>query len=178
MRQVHRQTNRELLDLLNHLWLGRALTWEEVGRLEDHASEVENAITLYARKQDVERRNLDEFERLDGDIVSYECIDKFQHQRRLHPHLEELGKRRYGSHALKALQDHRCSTSLQLRVGMSVILLHNLSVQRKLVNGSRGVIVGFIDRDGTCVPREREWRHEPAETNQAHEDYRGSLNGS
>lgn len=181
LRQVHRQTSGELLDLLNYLWLGRALTWEEVERLEDNVTAVDNAITLYARKEDVEAHNHREFERLNGEIVSYECLDKFEHQWKLHPHLGEFGDREWRSHALKALRDHRYTMSLQLRVGMPVILLHNLSVQEGLVNGSQGKIVGFVHCNDTRAPRERERRHEPnydPETNHNHEDFRGSMNGS
>lgn len=149
LRHVHRQTNREFLELLNQLWLGRALKWTEAKRLEDHVHGVKNAVTLYGMRKHVKEHNDREFRKLPGPAVCYEGLDNFNRQHDLHPELFGLGKRVYRSNELAALREHKYNYDLQLKVGMPVILLTNLDVQRGLVNGSQGMVVDFIDADNS-----------------------------
>jgi ATP-dependent DNA helicase PIF1 len=45
------------------------------------------------------------------------------------------------------IKDSRANRYLQLAIGCQVILTHNLNVSGKLVNGSKGVVIGFDEDD-------------------------------
>ena len=46
--------------------------------LLNHASEAENAIEIYARRQDVDRVNNENISRLPSQAISYKCVDFFE----------------------------------------------------------------------------------------------------
>ncbi len=60
-----------------------------------------------------------------------------------HMDLKSLEERDPEDGSLTSLNEHRFERHIELREGMLVVLLTNLSIQDGLVNGSQGVITGF-----------------------------------
>ena len=102
------------------------------------------------RRNEVESENLRNFNQLSGSPKEYECLDLFIWRSKDEPELKKKGALKYPGRTdgpLLALKDHRFEERIQLRVGMLVILLANLSAEEGLVNGSQGRIIGFEPYD-------------------------------
>jgi ATP-dependent DNA helicase PIF1 len=84
---------------------------------------------LYPLKVDVKQENLQKLNALGANIVTFTSVDKAD------------------SHAHRFMLDHmRFEKELQLCVGAQVMLIKNLDTMRGLVNGAKGVVVGFHSR--------------------------------
>ena len=81
---------------------------------------------LYARNRNVDAINSEHLQQLEGEVFRYEARD-------------------YGSPSQIRFMNQNCPAQqvLDLRVGAQVMLLKNVAVARGLVNGARGVVVGF-----------------------------------
>lgn len=77
---------------------------------------------------DVDIINQRQLDKLEGESMYYRAVDS-------HPHLA-------------GLLDSNCASSreLLLKVGAQVILNKNVDVSKGLVNGARGVVLGFVPR--------------------------------
>ncbi|XP_052568550.1 ATP-dependent DNA helicase PIF1 [Peromyscus californicus insignis] len=138
--EVWRQADRTFISLLQAVRLGRCS--DEVTRqLRATAAHKVGrdgivATRLCTHQDDVALTNEKRLKELPGEIHSFEAIDS-------EPELART-------------LDVQCPASrvLQLKLGAQVMLVKNLSVSRGLVNGARGVVVGF-ESEGRGLPQVR-----------------------
>lgn len=83
----------------------------------------EEPTLLRSRNIDVDKINNEKLDKIDGDEIIYKAVDKGIF------------------HTL--LKDCMASEILKLKIGAQVMLIKNLDVERKLVNGSKGIIDRF-----------------------------------
>jgi ATP-dependent exoDNAse (exonuclease V) alpha subunit len=92
---------------------------------------------IYSLNRDVETVNMQELEKLEGDIVAYECNDviipknKENHNFHVHEYTEFL--------------DTVAEREIYLKEKAQVMLTTNLDVESGLTNGSRGVVMSCED---------------------------------
>ncbi|XP_062996335.1 ATP-dependent DNA helicase PIF1 isoform X1 [Elgaria multicarinata webbii] len=138
--EVRRQTDREFISLLNAVRLGRCT--EEVTRqlalTATHRVERDGilATRLCTHKDDVELTNARQLQELSGEQRSFKAVDS--------------------DPGLVKTLDAQCPVSsvIELKQGAQVMLTKNLDVSRGLVNGARGVVIGF-ETEGKGLPKVR-----------------------
>ncbi|KAI6812394.1 hypothetical protein KC332_g3505 [Hortaea werneckii] len=150
--QVHRQTNDEFKRILFRLWLGKQLTSGEIRLLNDHEYTGIGPVKLYSTRNEVTEENLKEMRKLPERKIRYTALDRFDHNKD-HTHLEYKGGRQENRKHLVGLQDHKYDPYVELKLGMRVMLLANLDVERGLVNGSVGTVIAFKRHDEAELPR-------------------------
>ncbi|XP_040912193.1 ATP-dependent DNA helicase PIF1 [Toxotes jaculatrix] len=127
--EVRRQTDQSFISLLQAVRVGR-VTEEVTAKLMESAyHHIERdgilATRLCTHKDDVELTNDSKLQQLPGSVRVFEALDS-------DPAL------------VKTIDAHSpVSRLIQLKVGAQVMLTKNLDVSRGLVNGARGVVVGF-----------------------------------
>ncbi|GAB0193053.1 ATP-dependent DNA helicase PIF1 [Grus japonensis] len=127
--EVRRQTDKTFVSLLSAVRLGRCT--EEVTRLlmqtASNRSEHDGilATRLCTHKDDVEVTNERRLQQLSGKVHTFEALDS--------------------DPMLVKLIDAQCPVGgrVELKLGAQVMLAKNLDVSQGLVNGARGVVVGF-----------------------------------
>ncbi|XP_074764260.1 ATP-dependent DNA helicase PIF1 [Athene noctua] len=127
--EVRRQTDKTFISLLSAVRLGRCT--EEVTRqlMQTAANRSERdgilATRLCTHKDDVEITNERCLQQLSGEVHTFEALDS--------------------DPMLVKLIDAQCPVGgrVELKLGAQVMLAKNLDVSRGLVNGARGVVVGF-----------------------------------
>ncbi|XP_056211919.1 ATP-dependent DNA helicase PIF1 [Falco biarmicus] len=127
--EVRRQTDKTFVSLLSAIRLGRCT--EEVTRqlMQTAANRSERdgilATRLCTHKDDVEITNERCLQQLSGEVHAFEALDS-------DPELVKL-------------IDAQCPVGgrVELKLGAQVMLAKNLDVSQGLVNGARGVVVGF-----------------------------------
>ncbi|EFW98921.1 ATP-dependent DNA helicase pif1 [Grosmannia clavigera kw1407] len=134
---------------------------------------------LFPTNREAEDVNYREFSKLPGPLRVYWCRDTFVWRgRKNDPNMRAKGRRympfvppnilwmadvpRESEEGvfvaspirgpLGSLKDHRYEEVLELKVGMLVMLLANISLQTGLCNGSQGIVCGFSDLDETGKP--------------------------
>lgn len=129
LKEVRRQTDKTFIAMLQAVRLGRCPE-EVANQLINTASRKIDrdgilATRLCTHKDDVEFTNEKRLQRLPGEMLTFEAVDS-------DPMLGEM---------LNA----QCPAGqkLQLKKGAQVMLTKNLDVQRGMVNGARGVVIGF-----------------------------------
>eukprot|EP00760_Papus_ankaliazontas_P010470 PhM_4_TR14284/c0_g2_i1/m.86281/K15255/PIF1; ATP-dependent DNA helicase PIF1 len=144
LQQVFRQDNDELVAALNDLRYGsvteRAMEVFKpcIGRKrESLATDGILPTSLRARVRDVDSVNMAELGKLKGDVHTFTCADTANTEY----HLAMLAR------------DTNLPQELRLRIGAQVVLLAQHPDYNSLVNGSRGVVVGFTASDGIPVVR-------------------------
>ncbi|XP_038179827.1 ATP-dependent DNA helicase PIF1 [Arvicola amphibius] len=138
--EVWRQADQTFISLLQAVRLGRCS--DEVTRqLRATAAHKVGrdgivATRLCTHQDDVALTNERRLKELPGEVHSFEAIDS--------------------DPELSRTLDAQCPVSrvLQLKLGAQVMLVKNLSVSRGLVNGARGVVVGF-ESEGRGLPQVR-----------------------
>jgi ATP-dependent DNA helicase PIF1 len=146
LRRIYRQTDGAFLNLLGEIRIGR-VTDERLRYLNERCCRALSsqdgivATRLFPLNRDVDAINAQRLAELPAREVQYKCEDC------LHVMLDEGSEQARKAQALAS--DHPLFGSvglaplLTLKVGAQVMLLCNLSEQMGLVNGSRGVVVGF-----------------------------------
>ncbi|CAN9503214.1 unnamed protein product [Ophioblennius macclurei] len=138
--EVRRQTDQTFISLLQAVRVGR-VTEEVTAKLIKSAyHQIERdgivATRLCTHKDDVELTNENKLQQLPGSMRVFEAADS-------DPAL------------VRTIDAHSpVSRLIQLKVGAQVMLTKNLDVARGLVNGARGVVVGF-DSGKQGLPRVR-----------------------
>ncbi|XP_066480151.1 ATP-dependent DNA helicase PIF1 [Tiliqua scincoides] len=138
--EVRRQTDKAFISLLNAVRLGRCT--EEVTRqltlTATHKVERDGilATRLCTHKDDVELTNARRLQELPGEPRSFKAVDS--------------------DPVLMNILDAQCpvSSMIELKQGAQVMLTKNLDVSRGLVNGARGVVIGF-ETEGKGLPKVR-----------------------
>ncbi|XP_015996556.2 ATP-dependent DNA helicase PIF1 isoform X2 [Rousettus aegyptiacus] len=138
--KVWRQADQTFISLLQAVRLGRCS--DEVTRqLQATATHKVGrdgivATRLCTHQDDVALTNERRLQELPGEVHSFEAMDSDPEQART--------------------LDVQCPVSrlLQLKLGAQVMLVKNLAVSRGLVNGARGVVVGF-ETEGRGLPQVR-----------------------
>ncbi len=126
-RSFRQQDDQPFLDALQRIRLGqlnahdRALLCAPKAQMQSSQASGIVPTKLFCKKKDVEDDNAVELAKLPGHQVTYIAHDS----------AKETGK---GIHPPR---------ELHLKIGAQVMLVKNLDVKRGLVNGSRGVVVGF-----------------------------------
>ncbi|XP_030219661.1 ATP-dependent DNA helicase PIF1 [Gadus morhua] len=127
--EVRRQTDQSFISLLQAVRVGR-VTEEITAKLMESAyHKIERdgilATRLCTHKDDVELTNENKLKQLPGSEHVFEALDSDPSQ-------------------VKTIDAQSpVSRALQLKVGAQVMLTRNLEVERGLVNGARGVVLGF-----------------------------------
>uniref|UniRef100_A0A670J067 ATP-dependent DNA helicase PIF1 n=1 Tax=Podarcis muralis TaxID=64176 RepID=A0A670J067_PODMU len=138
--EVRRQTDRDFISLLHTVRLGRCT--EEVTRqltlTATHRVEKDGilATRLCTHKDDVELTNARRLDELPGERRSFKAVDS--------------------DPVLVKTLDAQCpvSSNIELKQGAQVMLTKNLDVSQGLVNGARGVVIGF-ETEGKGLPKVR-----------------------
>ena len=141
---IHRQKDMTFKTILERLRLGKPLRPKDRDLLLNHKANTKGGVKLFPKRLQVDRVNREEFDKLSTPILQFKCLDYFSWNKN-HIHLGSKGKRNHDE-SLAALNEHRYGSHISLRVGMLVVLLVNLDVNRGdwgLVNGSQGTVVGF-----------------------------------
>jgi len=170
LRQVHRQKDIVFSGLLNKLRDGTPLTDEDLDLLHQPkaAFTADEAVKICPLRRTVREINERALGNVVGEELSYKCVDGFHWNQKLHPELANRFDRIVPADLtspLRAYTDtrerkegngserHRFDEVLCMKIGMPALLLSNLSPSDGLVNGSRGVIVGFTDPSESREPR-------------------------
>ncbi|XP_040825216.1 ATP-dependent DNA helicase PIF1 [Ochotona curzoniae] len=138
--EVWRQTDQAFISLLQAVRLGRCsdVVTRQLRATATHKVGRDGIVAtrLCTHQDDVALTNEKRLQELPGEMHSFEALDS-------DPEL---------AHIL----DAQCPVSrlLQLKLGAQVMLVKNLAVSRGLVNGARGVVVGFQD-EGRGLPQVR-----------------------
>ncbi|XP_006815013.2 ATP-dependent DNA helicase PIF1-like [Saccoglossus kowalevskii] len=127
--EVRRQTDIEFINILQHIRIGRCPKEMCEKLVSTNSNKIETAGILATRlcthKEDVEQINVVQLEKLSGETRIFNALDS--------------------DPALVKLINNQCSVKakITLKRGTQVMLTKNLAVQRGLVNGARGVVIGF-----------------------------------
>lgn len=149
---VYRQHDAEFKRILFRLWLGKPLKSADRRLLSNHPTNMTSPVKLNPTRREVAMINSTSFERLPGSITRWESRDQFVWNEE-HRHLEWKGQRSSEDGKIIALQNHRYEPLLELRIGARVLLLVNLDIEKGLVNGSTGKVVGFKQYNVAQLPR-------------------------
>eukprot|EP01132_Coremiostelium_polycephalum_P006274 gene6274-7817_t len=133
LRKVFRQKDTSFINILNQLRFGTVTdeTLNILNRCKDNVLSCEDGIiptVLYPLRRDVESENSEKLENLKGEKIIFDAIDE--------------GTDYYKSFLEK---NSNAPSSLSLKIGAQVILIKNLDFENELVNGSRGVVIGWTD---------------------------------
>ncbi|XP_064123471.1 ATP-dependent DNA helicase PIF1 isoform X3 [Loxodonta africana] len=146
--EVWRQADQAFISLLQAVRLGRCRNWDSK-RCSDEVTRQLRATAahkvgrdgivatrLCTHQDEVALTNERWLQELPGEVHSFEAMDSDPEQART--------------------LDAQCPASrvLQLKLGAQVMLVKNLAVSRGLVNGARGVVVGF-EAEGRGLPQVR-----------------------
>ncbi|XP_041658514.1 ATP-dependent DNA helicase PIF1 [Cheilinus undulatus] len=127
--EVRRQTDQTFISLLQAVRVGRVTEEVTAKLLKSAYHQIERdgilATRLCTHKDDVELTNENKLQQLPGSVRVFEALDS--------------------DPALVRMTDAHTPVNrlIQLKVGAQVMLTKNLDVARGLVNGARGVVVGF-----------------------------------
>jgi hypothetical protein len=143
LEEVFRQRNRDFVNVLQEIRTGNVTT-RSMNFLREKCQRplplnefgIRPTI-LHSKNVDVTRENHIDLMRLDGEVVVYKAED------------EVLVEKGVGDWAKKPLENSAfystciAEKELQLKIGAQVMLVKNVNRDSRLVNGSRGTVVGF-----------------------------------
>ncbi|GAA5884540.1 hypothetical protein JCM16303_000019 [Sporobolomyces ruberrimus] len=141
--KVFRQTDTEFIEVLEKVRRGACDTacrkyFKRCGPSFGNGDAKIKPTVLHPTNKPVEAENKKRFEALAGDVYTYEALDEADEG----PAEAQLKDR---------LKNCAYPSVFKAKVGAQVILLANLDAKEGLVNGTRGVVVGFetFERDPT-----------------------------
>jgi len=150
---IHRQSDVEFIRILEKCRMGTQLSSADKYLLLNHKSNTENAVRLFPTLREVQRVNSIEFARLTGPILEWTSLDNY-YWNKDHAKFHSQFHRNEFDGTLPALNHHRFEPHLRLRAKMLVVLLVNLDIEKGLVNGSQGEILGFKTHDPAMLPKQ------------------------
>lgn len=150
---IHRQSDLKFIHILEKCRLGTPLSPADKHLLLNHESETKNAVRLFPTMREVQKVNSYEFSLLANPILEFTCLDDF-HWNEDHIKLKGQFYRSPFDDTLRALEHHRFEPKIRLRPKMLVVLLVNLDIDKGLVNGSQGEILGFKTHDPAMLPKQ------------------------
>ena len=139
--EVYRQSSSEFIDMLHKIRIGNmdeSIVTKIQGTMKNNLTNDLGIIPtiLFCKNADVNAINLRGVDKLEGEEVKYKALDFFKDDA-----MKELYKNSFTYH-----------DSIVLKVGAQVMLVKNLDVKGKLVNGSRGVVTELIEDDPIDCP--------------------------
>ena len=150
---IHRQSDMEFITILEKLRLGKPLSTADRDLLLNHESETDGAVKLFPKVEQVKKVNEQSFAALSTPILTFTCHDHFGSQGQDVD--TETKSQRYEDGSLAALKAHRYERTIDLRIGMLVVLLVNVDIRSGLVNGSQGTIVRFRIPEISKLPQQK-----------------------
>jgi ATP-dependent DNA helicase PIF1 len=105
---------------------------------------------LFARCASVDHTNAARLRALPGDACTFHAHFRIAVERGVHE--TPAVRRRLEASRLHLLRNCPAEQQLHLKLGAQVLLVANLDLAAGLVNGARGVVVGFGERDGRPHP--------------------------
>ncbi|XP_067892471.1 ATP-dependent DNA helicase PIF1 [Heterodontus francisci] len=126
---VRRQTDKKFIAMLQAIRLGRCPEEVAVQLINTANQKIDQdgilATRLCTHKDDVELTNKQRLQQLTGELHTYEAVDS--------------------DPMFVQILNTQCPVgqTLQLKKGAQVMLTKNLDVERGMVNGARGVVIGF-----------------------------------
>jgi len=106
---------------------------------------------LFSRKYDVDHVNMTNLKRLVGPFHRFIAKTVFLPIASVKGFKDDSPE--IQASIKKIDKDATYSTELLLAIGAQVILLYNMDQEAGLVNGSRGVVIGFVEKDGVELPK-------------------------
>ena len=162
LKQIHRQIDLAFSALLHKIRIGHPLSVEEDAMLLENRTWTDGcgAVRIYPFRGKVSNLNEQALRRLDGERIRFKCVDGYDWNQELHSYLAgrfdriDPADETSPLFAYSAGEDRHCfDEEFSMKIGMPVVLLANLPHSRSLVNGSRGVIVGFEEYSDQMLPR-------------------------
>ncbi|PNH01360.1 ATP-dependent DNA helicase PIF1 [Tetrabaena socialis] len=138
--RIFRQSDESFAAVLNSIRLGEEGVKQITARLvaecsrEVTCAEGIKPTQIFARNADVDRINMAELAALPGDAVQFRSVDEYA----LKAGVEESKTQK------DFLRDCIAAHDISLKEGAQVMLLKNLDPMGGLVNGSRGVVTGYV----------------------------------
>ncbi|KAG0150346.1 hypothetical protein CROQUDRAFT_88142 [Cronartium quercuum f. sp. fusiforme G11] len=136
LKKVFRQEDKYFIENLNKIRWGKVDEFVEDLMMAHSKPLQEHQIKptrLYPKNQNVDVENSKQFNLLEGEAYSFAAFDT-------------VSQSKYAQSFVSRLNDLQARKQLQLKIGTQVILLANLDVGGKLVNGSRGVVIDWRQR--------------------------------
>lgn len=139
--EVYRQKSTEFIDMLHRIRTGD-IDDDLIKKIQNTASnKLQNddgiaPTVLFCKNVNVDAMNLRGIATLKGKEHTFPAIDTF---------LDDTNKDLYNGAFTYA-------KSLTLKVGAQVMLIKNLDIEKKLVNGSRGVVTDIVEDDPITCP--------------------------
>ena len=157
LESVYRQSDVEMVSMLQDLRRGVGDRRITLARLVRAAAEAVSARAdpvdggemrvrpthIFSRNRDVDDMNARELKRLDGEDYLFEARDSVEVDAATVAFKEHDAARKRLWQSAFFRGDCQAQATQRLRVGAQVMLLKNAAC-RRLVNGSRGVVVGFV----------------------------------
>ncbi|XP_078417948.1 ATP-dependent DNA helicase PIF1 [Cetorhinus maximus] len=137
---VRRQTDKKFIAMLQVIRLGRCPEEVAVQLINTANQKIDRdgilATRLCTHKDDVESTNEQKLQQLPGELHTYEAVDS-----------DPMFAQRLNTQC-------PAGQTLQLKKGAQVMLTKNLDIERGMVNGARGVVIGF-ETGNKALPRVR-----------------------
>ncbi|KAG5759416.1 hypothetical protein H9Q72_012464 [Fusarium xylarioides] len=163
LKEIHRQSDRSFVKMLQKCRLGIPFSKEEEKKLlrqDPEDPKFRNVTKLFAYKKAVQTENRRSFGNLPGRSTIYEAIDGFD-WRPQHTELEHYNQRArrdkysdvpYVEGTLEQCKESPLDAYVEMKVNALVMLKINLDTEKGLVNGSQGIVVGWEPHDPAKLP--------------------------
>ena len=139
---IIRQENKDFQECLNNIRLGN-ITPKVKKMLQSRVGiDLTNKFGIKPTQFFPTNILVDEINEEELDLLAEQGADFYEYDSKVEFH-EIIPNRQYATD--KFIKDCPAVKTLQLCIGVQVMLIHNLDVEQQLVNGSRGVVVKFSE---------------------------------